>query len=140
MAPLTGFCEGKDLSLSLDLNLIQDSYARQMWKGRAVQLAAWNKALEVVDKDSRQLVRRFHEWLARSNAKLMLVNLEDLWGETKPQNIPGTSKEYPNWRRRFKAEVREWESVLKDLRHLSDLRRLNQTRPCEERQVNYGIH
>ena len=29
---------------------------------------------------------------------MMLVNLEDLWLETQPQNIPGTSEECPNWR------------------------------------------
>ncbi|MBX3358920.1 MAG: 4-alpha-glucanotransferase [Phycisphaeraceae bacterium] len=36
---------------------------------------------------------------ARGPALLSLINLEDLWGERLPQNVPGTSSEYPNWRR-----------------------------------------
>jgi len=31
---------------------------------------------------------------------LVLVNLEDLWHERRPQNVPGTHHERPNWRRR----------------------------------------
>jgi 4-alpha-glucanotransferase len=32
---------------------------------------------------------------------MLLINLEDLWLETKPHNIPSTGEEeYPNWRRR----------------------------------------
>ena len=38
--------------------------------------------------------------LARSAADLVLVNLEDLWRERRPQNVPGTGPERPNWRRR----------------------------------------
>jgi 4-alpha-glucanotransferase len=29
-----------------------------------------------------------------------MVNLEDLWLETDPQNTPGTREERPNWRRK----------------------------------------
>jgi 4-alpha-glucanotransferase len=39
--------------------------------------------------------------LARSAAKRVLVNLEDLWLETRPQNVPGTTgDQHPNWQRR----------------------------------------
>jgi len=39
--------------------------------------------------------------LARSAASVVIVNLEDLWLETRPQNVPGTGpRERPNWRRR----------------------------------------
>lgn len=37
---------------------------------------------------------------ASSEARLLLVNLEDLWQETHPQNVPGTTTEHPNWRHR----------------------------------------
>jgi 4-alpha-glucanotransferase len=39
-------------------------------------------------------------YLAAGDARAVLVNLEDLWGETRPQNVPGTGDEEPNWRRR----------------------------------------
>lgn len=46
--------------------------------------------------------------LAESDARLVLVNLEDLWLEEERQNVPGTSiDERPNWRRkaRFSFEL-----------------------------------
>jgi 4-alpha-glucanotransferase len=38
--------------------------------------------------------------LASSDADLVLVDLEDLWGEREPQNRPGTGTGAANWRRR----------------------------------------
>jgi 4-alpha-glucanotransferase len=38
--------------------------------------------------------------LAAGDADLVLVDLEDTWGERAPQNRPGTGPEEPNWRRR----------------------------------------
>jgi len=43
---------------------------------------------------------------ARGPAPISLVNLEDLWGERRPQNVPGTLAEYPNWRRRSARSLR----------------------------------
>jgi 4-alpha-glucanotransferase len=37
--------------------------------------------------------------LADGPAEVVLVTLEDLWQEHRPQNVPGTSGERPNWRR-----------------------------------------
>jgi 4-alpha-glucanotransferase len=50
--------------------------------------------------DPRRLLERCLMWLADSPAGLLLVNLEDLWLETAPQNMPGTGSQPPNWRRR----------------------------------------
>lgn len=41
-------------------------------------------------------------WLAGTNAGSLLINLEDLWLEVLPQNVPGTSLEFPNWRRKLR--------------------------------------
>ena len=46
--------------------------------------------------------------LAASRASLVLVNLEDLWLETMPQNVPSTTYEYPNWRRRARYSFNEF--------------------------------
>jgi 4-alpha-glucanotransferase len=42
-----------------------------------------------------------HIFLARSRARLMLVQLEDIAGEDEQANLPGTSDEHPNWCRRM---------------------------------------
>ena len=36
-------------------------------------------------------------YLAQSRAELVLLTLEDVWLETRPQNQPGTGSECPNW-------------------------------------------
>ncbi|MFQ5892799.1 MAG: 4-alpha-glucanotransferase, partial [Nitrospinota bacterium] len=38
--------------------------------------------------------------LSASPARVVLVNVEDLWQETEAQNVPGTGEERPNWRRK----------------------------------------
>jgi 4-alpha-glucanotransferase len=40
-------------------------------------------------------------YLARSHARLMLVQIEDLVGATEQANLPGTTDAHPNWRRRL---------------------------------------
>ncbi|QMU80092.1 4-alpha-glucanotransferase [Streptacidiphilus sp. PB12-B1b] len=39
-----------------------------------------------------------HRYLLRTPAKLVGVWLPDALGDPRPQNLPGTSTEYPNWR------------------------------------------
>jgi 4-alpha-glucanotransferase len=39
-------------------------------------------------------------YIAASDAGVVMVNLEDLWLETEPQNVPGTGPELPNWKRK----------------------------------------
>ena len=51
-----------------------------------------------------------HAFLARSPAKLMAVQIEDLLGETDQANVPGTDREHPNWRRKLPIKISEWES------------------------------
>jgi 4-alpha-glucanotransferase len=66
-------------------------------------------------------------FLASSDAAIVLVNLEDLWGERLPQNVPGTSQEEPNWRRRARVtleELTESSAVLATLRALDERRRV----------------
>ncbi|HRX89405.1 MAG TPA: 4-alpha-glucanotransferase [Steroidobacteraceae bacterium] len=53
------------------------------------------------DPYSDELARAVHEFLAASNAELVAVQIEDLLGMTEPVNVPGTSGEYPNWRRKL---------------------------------------
>jgi 4-alpha-glucanotransferase len=46
------------------------------------------------------LYRGCLRFLAGGPADLVLVDLEELWGEPQPQNRPGTGAEADNWRRR----------------------------------------
>jgi 4-alpha-glucanotransferase len=54
-----------------------------------------------------ELAQALHLYLARSNAALAAVQLEDLLGLTEPVNVPGTSGEYPNWQRKLSMDVED---------------------------------
>lgn len=55
--------------------------------------------------DIQDIFRAMMVLTAKGPAQVMQVNLEDLWGETLSQNVPGTWKERPNWRRKCKYGV-----------------------------------
>ena len=53
------------------------------------------------------LATAMHRFLARSGAALVAVQLEDLVGVVEPANVPGTYREYPNWRRKIPPPIEE---------------------------------
>lgn len=57
--------------------------------------------------------------LASSPASMVLVSLEDLWLETESQNMPGTSRERANWRRRARLALEEFADLTVVRRALS---------------------
>ena len=46
-------------------------------------------------------------YLARSRARLTLVQIEDVAGEAEQANLPGTTEAHPNWRRRLSSRLDE---------------------------------
>jgi 4-alpha-glucanotransferase len=54
---------------------------------------------------SQSLMLAIHEFLARSNAALVVVQVEDLIGMADPVNVPGTSDEHANWQRKMSRDV-----------------------------------
>ena len=47
-------------------------------------------------------------YLARSRARLMLVQIEDIAGEGEQANLPGTTDLHPNWRRRLGSTLEDF--------------------------------
>lgn len=74
----------------------------------------------------RRILRGSLFHLAESRARMVVVNLEDLLMETRPQNLPGTTSEYPNWRRparRRLEQVQAMPGVVDTLRRVDRLRK-----------------
>ena len=46
--------------------------------------------------------------LAATSSQLLCLQLEDALQMTQPVNIPGTSTEYPNWRRKLTQSIEQW--------------------------------
>jgi len=51
------------------------------------------------------------DFLQKSDAAAVLVNVEDLWKALDPQNVPGTWKERPNWQRKARFELADWDRL-----------------------------
>jgi 4-alpha-glucanotransferase len=63
-------------------------------------------------------------FLAASQAQFVLVNLEDLWLETQPQNTPGTTIERPNWRRKARLGLEQIRTSNPCLNILAEVNRI----------------
>jgi alpha-1,4-glucan:alpha-1,4-glucan 6-glycosyltransferase/4-alpha-glucanotransferase len=84
----------------------------------------------------RELLGAGLDFLAESEAGLVLVSLEDLWLETEPQNLPGTGIERANWRRKAAfalEELQEATDLNEKLRKIEALRRPPDDPPAPER-------
>jgi 4-alpha-glucanotransferase len=78
------------------------------------QLVTFLRQRGLLDGDDLPLdlvYRACLNWLGRSNADLVLVNIEDLWLEQEPQNVPASPPETPNWRRKALHDLDTIESM-----------------------------
>jgi len=65
----------------------------------------WSADEASIPEFSAELSRAVHVFLAKSQAALVTVQLEDMIGMLEPVNVPGTSREYSNWTRRMTASA-----------------------------------
>ncbi len=93
-----GYWRGADIDDKLALGLVDAAQADAERGERAATRAALG-ADDPGDDACRAAMAACTRALAASPAHVVLVNLEDLWLEAAPQNVPGTSEERPNWRR-----------------------------------------
>jgi 4-alpha-glucanotransferase len=74
--------------------------------------------------------------LAESEARRVLLNLEDLWGETRAQNLPGTmADQHANWTHRARYALEELSSI-DDI--TSTLAMMRKTRPRSSGEAQGG--
>jgi 4-alpha-glucanotransferase len=131
MPTFRAFWEGDDVRDLAELGLFSPEQAaeererrRALRREMAAQVGRQDEAEEPGIYPA--ILRDRLEHLAGSPARMVLVNLEDLWGETEPQNMPGTHTERPNWRRKAKLDFEEFSKrpeVLEPLARVDELRR-----------------
>jgi 4-alpha-glucanotransferase len=112
------FWRADDVTLRQSLGHIDAAGAKRerAWRRRMQRaVRAGLRARGLPARDARSVGVSLMRLQARSAAPITLVNLEDLWGERRPQNVPGTSAEHPNWRRRAARSL----SALQDDRSVN---------------------
>ena len=127
-----GFWQERDIQDRIDLGLLSPADAEIQRQERAAgraALVAYLKARGWLQEEAPELLAILRAWLselAHGDAYLVLINLEDLWLEPLPQNVPGTWEERPNWKRkaRFSLEqINAMNSVTEILKAIDELRR-----------------
>ena len=69
----------------------------------------------------RTLNYALQQHLAKGSCQLLCLQLEDWMEMLEPVNVPGTSDEYPNWRRKLSMTLEKLESSAHINVHLQNL-------------------
>ncbi len=102
--PAAAFVTGEHVALRSRLGLLTGSLAAER-EHAAAAVAAWRDALAgqgLIGPGAApgpdEFTRALYGYLARTPAALIGLSLADAVGDRRPQNLPGTTDQYPNWR------------------------------------------
>jgi 4-alpha-glucanotransferase len=111
---LSGFCRSRDLQERVEGGLLEREKAQELSRARGAAIDLLDAVLGVDAGRPRDRLERWLSFLARSEADLLMVTLEDLWLEEAPQNVPGRV-DLPNWRRRMRYSIEALPSEAQSL-------------------------
>jgi len=103
LPPCTAFLTGEEVTIRADLGLL----ARPVAEERAAAAADLDKFLAMLVSERllangtptpAEFTAALYAHLTRTPAVLIGVSLAEAAGERRPQNMPGTTDQYPNWR------------------------------------------
>jgi (1->4)-alpha-D-glucan 1-alpha-D-glucosylmutase len=106
-----GYWRGADIDLKDRLGLYAaPDVAQNQRKRREDDLARLVEMLRAegldVDTDGAP-IEAIYRHLARTPSKILMVQLEDLLAVTEQVNLPGTTDQHPNWRRKLPKTIAE---------------------------------
>jgi 4-alpha-glucanotransferase len=112
---LIGWWKGRDIDLKERLGLYPTEHeARSQRERREQDRACILEAFcqQGVLKDgsevtAEQFTIAAHDFLARTGSALVIPQLDDLLGEADQVNVPATSFENPNWRRKYRMSLED---------------------------------
>ncbi|MFC1901449.1 4-alpha-glucanotransferase [Chloroflexota bacterium] len=132
MPPFAAFWQGLDIEERLSMDLLDkkgaqvEKRARQACKNALAHFLQNKNLLKDDSADIRDILRACLLFLSISQARTVLVNLEDLWLETQSQNVPSTREEHPNWQKKARHTIEEFcrmPEVLDTLKAIDRLRK-----------------
>ena len=139
---LTGYWEGHDLQLRQSLALFPSDEVREAQiVARAQDRARLVFALERENLHpdglnavapqplSTEMLRSVQVYLARTPARVLVAQLEDVLGVREQANLPGTTDEHPNWRRKLPLDL---ERIADDPRFVAFVDAMAAERPLPQ--------
>jgi 4-alpha-glucanotransferase len=104
MPPAAAFLSGEQVTIRSELGLLTRPEAQERAAAQA-ELAGWLAMLAGEgllpgsgEPSAMEFTAALYAFLTQTPAVLIGVSLADAAGERRPQNMPGTVDEYPNWR------------------------------------------
>lgn len=142
MPPFAAFWQGLDIEERRRIGLLDSAGVREEKnrllgvKQALITFLQDKDWLHGAEDDITAVLKACLSFLAASQARIFLINLEDLWLETQPQNVPSTKEEYPNWRRRTKYTFEQFcqlPHVVDTLLTVSGLRKQSKRREWQRK-------
>ena len=130
MPTFNAFWQAKDADDRREQGLLHDKGAAEEHEKRAAIRSSVAKLLKArgllptQDGDTKGVLEALLQFLSGSRAEIVLVNLEDLWLEREPQNVPGVPDR--SWKQKLRftlEEMRGNEAVVGVLRGVNEKRR-----------------
>jgi 4-alpha-glucanotransferase len=108
---IPAWLRGDDITLRSILGLLPtpveaEQAARERERTRLLDALIAHGDLAPAERDDPiAVVVAANRYLADSPAAIVMAQLDDILGERMPVNVPGTSTQYPNWRRKLEVDV-----------------------------------
>jgi len=108
---LAGFVEGRDIEARRAAGLVDQAGYDSQWAARREEIVRLENALQRAGFAHDPLA-----FVLGTPCALAIVNQEDLTGETEQQNLPASTWQYPNWRRKMKIAVEDLGPIAEELK------------------------
>ena len=134
LATIPAWLAGDDLALRERLGLArtplaQERAVRERDRALLVETLVRHGDLAGNERDDETaIVVAANRYLASSPCAIVMGQMDDILGERDPVNVPGTSTEYPNWRRKLSTPI---EALPNDPRLTRLCTAFNEIRPRE---------
>lgn len=113
MPPFASWWTASDVGTRVDLGLLDEAGAITERTLRARLVDAFRRWIrrerpDAGNEEATDALQVILETLAHGATDIVVIGLEDLWGELRPQNVPGTTWEQSrNWQRRTRPTLEE---------------------------------
>jgi 4-alpha-glucanotransferase len=108
---LAGFVGARDIKARRDANLIDDATYDQQLAARYDEIRKVHNLLAEAGYPGDAI-----GFLLSRPCVVAIINQEDLTHETEQQNLPGSTWQHPNWRRKMKIPVEDFRKLADQLR------------------------
>ena len=114
MSPFAAFWQKDDiierqrLGLADAEGVVKERKSRDKVKHALTDYLREKKLLGKAASGTRAVLNACLAYLSASRARKVLINLEDLWLETRSQNVPGIGDRFPSWQRKARYSLEEF--------------------------------